>query len=740
MAGGLGLLHLETHHEALRADNVLLLLSPTQAPWKRLLRETIELTTNGWIVDEFLFFSTFPLGQLKFLNRTNRMLEPYWIDICTTWRRHLAFNIARNQQLCSLEEFMAQPLFYNKEITFVRVNNNTPTQTPRPLDDKTLIARILKSRNIRRVGGMMEWNTVEKSFTLKSFQDVQKIPTTESTNDNLCYAQREYRRLCLALRESRPEDHLRPKPLKLGEFVATKVSEDGGALEVARVETVKYAMQEARPCTTLTMQPFTMYESGYIQHDDAPLMVAKINDGSRPPDRVIVKCLDKRKPLGKHHKGNHVAGLSRICPVHTAKRQFEIPGYKLATDGTLIVTTTIVPLDKTKHLYEILRPKPEKTLEKLENVWRELCKRPVHLGSVFNLTLPKARLDRFGKALQWLIAHQAIATNERRMHRHCSDGKCVYEDCGARETLTHIFLKCRYAENLWKWAARVLRRAFDLNICMPRCESPASPPRTGILYFDGACRQKGRSGRGPGGWGAMLFVNGTRTWAGSGHLSDCTVNEAEWTALDAGAAAADCAQVEKLETNGDSKLVQKAMVGEITLRDKRMKKLRTSAMAKLSEIPRYDCHWVPRKLNKDADRLANYGADGHAVDLWLVPPPPPHSQRTRKKCRRPDVATALLGILPNQVRTINNGRNDWLHIVRFIVLTTISNARKAKWSTGAAYSFPQLKKKASRLIRRELLFRAAAKVSPPKCFLRTPSRKKALSKLGPEDFVEIDQW
>ena len=111
-----------------------------------MLREQIHRATDGWIRDEFLFFSTYPLYPVK-RSRRPCDLEPYWIEILERFRALRVKRIAPY----TMEELRASPLFYNADVKVAALHGD-----PLPLGNETGAARALSKWLRDHRGGVVE--------------------------------------------------------------------------------------------------------------------------------------------------------------------------------------------------------------------------------------------------------------------------------------------------------------------------------------------------------------------------------------------------------------------------------------------------------------------------------------------------------------------------------------------------------------------------------------------------------
>jgi broad specificity phosphatase PhoE/ribonuclease HI len=120
-----------------------------------------------------------------------------------------------------------------------------------------------------------------------------------------------------------------------------------------------------------------------------------------------------------------------------------------------------------------------------------------------------------------------------------------------------------------------------------------------------------RGNPGPAGYGAVVFSSPDRSvlaerFAG---LGVTTNNVAEYQGLIAGLTAALELGATEAEVRMDSKLVVEQMSGRWQVKHPSMRPLAQEARALAGKFHRVTFEWIPRELNKHADRLANQAMD-----------------------------------------------------------------------------------------------------------------------------------
>lgn len=128
-----------------------------------------------------------------------------------------------------------------------------------------------------------------------------------------------------------------------------------------------------------------------------------------------------------------------------------------------------------------------------------------------------------------------------------------------------------------------------------------------IAFIDGAAR----GNPGPAGAGAFFPSgpegNGPREMFES--LGRATNNEAEYRALLLALAEARRAGASELTIFSDSQLLVEQLVGRYRVKAQNLKPLYLEALRRAREFRSFRISHVRREQNRDADRLANRGAD-----------------------------------------------------------------------------------------------------------------------------------
>jgi ribonuclease HI len=133
---------------------------------------------------------------------------------------------------------------------------------------------------------------------------------------------------------------------------------------------------------------------------------------------------------------------------------------------------------------------------------------------------------------------------------------------------------------------------------------------SGRAWIDGAAR----GNPGDAGFGVRFEIDG-RVEEITGFIGTATNNVAEYAALLAALTYARRLGVGQLLLLSDSQLLVRQMLGEYRVKARHLKPLFLQAVGIRKKIPRFEIRHVPRKENRDADRLAN-----KAIDQQSLPP------------------------------------------------------------------------------------------------------------------------
>lgn len=125
-------------------------------------------------------------------------------------------------------------------------------------------------------------------------------------------------------------------------------------------------------------------------------------------------------------------------------------------------------------------------------------------------------------------------------------------------------------------------------------------------FIDGAARGN------PGPAGAGVCVEPEASRPAEEHfepLGRATNNVAEYRALLLALARAEELQADEVEIYSDSQLLVEQMNGRFRVKAEHLKPLLSEAVARAKRFRRFEIAHVRREQNKQADRLANLGAD-----------------------------------------------------------------------------------------------------------------------------------
>lgn len=123
------------------------------------------------------------------------------------------------------------------------------------------------------------------------------------------------------------------------------------------------------------------------------------------------------------------------------------------------------------------------------------------------------------------------------------------------------------------------------------------------LYIDGAADLNSKTA----GIGGVIYRNNDELYSFSEYLDDATNNEAEYTALIRGLEHLIALDQLSVRIFSDSELVVKQINGEYRVKNPRMQKLYSQAMALFNQLDQYTFSHVLRDKNTAADKLANVG-------------------------------------------------------------------------------------------------------------------------------------
>lgn len=122
------------------------------------------------------------------------------------------------------------------------------------------------------------------------------------------------------------------------------------------------------------------------------------------------------------------------------------------------------------------------------------------------------------------------------------------------------------------------------------------------IFFDGSSH----GNPGPSGIGIIIFdESGKILVKFSSFIGFATNNEAEYHALIEALKKAIQLNAEKVELHSDSELIVKQVKGVYSVRDEKLKTLHLRCVELLKNFKEFKITYIPRKLNVEADKLAN---------------------------------------------------------------------------------------------------------------------------------------
>ena len=135
---------------------------------------------------------------------------------------------------------------------------------------------------------------------------------------------------------------------------------------------------------------------------------------------------------------------------------------------------------------------------------------------------------------------------------------------------------------------------------------PQDPQRSLSLYIDGAAR----GNPGPAGIGVVLCDGGRQVlWEFGKFIGETTNNIAEYTALIQGLQEALIQKVKGLTVYTDSELLARQLEGKYKVKEPHLKVLHQQARFLMARFDSFRIHHLPRRENRQADRLANQAID-----------------------------------------------------------------------------------------------------------------------------------
>lgn len=132
-----------------------------------------------------------------------------------------------------------------------------------------------------------------------------------------------------------------------------------------------------------------------------------------------------------------------------------------------------------------------------------------------------------------------------------------------------------------------------------------------------------RGNPGPAGYGAVVLSVGRDVLAERHEaIGRATNNVAEYRGLIAGLQAAAESGADEVAVSMDSKLVVEQMSGRWKVKHPDLIPLQREAARVAAQFGQVSYSWIPRELNKHADRLANQAMDAAAETVTAKPEPP----------------------------------------------------------------------------------------------------------------------
>jgi len=143
-----------------------------------------------------------------------------------------------------------------------------------------------------------------------------------------------------------------------------------------------------------------------------------------------------------------------------------------------------------------------------------------------------------------------------------------------------------------------------------------------IIYTDGGCRHN----PGPAAIGAVIQdVDRVQLATISSYIGLGTNNQAEYHAVIAGLKKALSLGAAEVEVRSDSQLIVEQLNGRYRVKDAALKPLFQEAQNLSRRFRSFSISYIPREMNREADRLACQALDGHTAQ---EPPPRPAMHQT----------------------------------------------------------------------------------------------------------------
>jgi len=132
-----------------------------------------------------------------------------------------------------------------------------------------------------------------------------------------------------------------------------------------------------------------------------------------------------------------------------------------------------------------------------------------------------------------------------------------------------------------------------------------------IIYTDGGCRHN----PGPAAIGVVIQdASGTDVADISEYIGHGTNNQAEYRAVIAGLEKACLLGANSIEMRSDSQLIVEQLNGRYRVKDAILKPLFQEAQNLSRRFRSFSIKYIPREMNREADRLANQALDNHAAE------------------------------------------------------------------------------------------------------------------------------
>ena len=131
-----------------------------------------------------------------------------------------------------------------------------------------------------------------------------------------------------------------------------------------------------------------------------------------------------------------------------------------------------------------------------------------------------------------------------------------------------------------------------------------------IIYTDGGCRRN----PGPAAIGVVIQdISGTTLATISRYIGPGTNNQAEYRAVIAGLEEACLLKANSVEIRADSQLIVEQLNGRYKVKDASLRPLCQEAQNLGRRFRSFSIRYIPREMNREADRLAGQALDKQAV-------------------------------------------------------------------------------------------------------------------------------